>query len=279
MLIRWVEDYKARPGEVVAGREGGKGFACAIEQIAYRSRSQPSLGKALLLRSGELGQRHTDAGPGQRLRSQTIGREGIGEALRQCKAWLNLGDGWWSLHRKMLLTRKRRCCSLVRHFGTDPALPGLSGLLQVKVEKRLGEIGTACQRCRKKNGDLLASVGGFYGQPIAESSADCARGRRRHARIGVAVQAALIWLANHQMPNGSWSLQQLRESLHRQNLHRRRRRFGRCRRDGDGPPALPCRRANAQVQRPLQGAYPQRPSTGSSAISSPTATWPRARSR
>ena len=80
--------------------------------------------------------------------------------------------------------------------------------------------------------------------------------------------------------DGSWSLQDFQRSAARDktctgtgDVH------GRCRRHGDGPAALPGRRANAQVQRPLSRNISSRASTGSSVISSPTATWPRARSR
>ena len=95
-----------------------------------------------------------------------------------------------------------------------------------------------------------------------------------------AVTAALVWLANHQLYDGQLEPATLpRSSCTDKTCTGTGERLGRCRRDGDGPAALPRRRANAQVQRPLQGAYPQRHRLAHRAISSPTATWPRVRHR
>ena len=67
-----------------------------------------------------------------------------------------------------------------------------------------------------------------------------------------AVTGALIWLARHQLSDGSWSLQNYHAAVQRQDLHRPGHRPGRHRRHGHGPAALPGRRPNAQAKGPYR---------------------------
>ena len=91
-----------------------------------------------------------------------------------------------------------------------------------------------------------------------------------------AVTAALVWLANHQVYDGSWSLQNFHAALHRQDLHghgRSVRPMPAPRRWACCPSSPPGKRTSPKA---LTRTISSRASTGSSAISSPTATWPRA---
>ena len=51
---------------------------------------------------------------------------------------------------------------------------------------------------------------------------DCPRPAAARRPTERAVTAALVWLANHQSSDGSWSLQNYNAALHGQNLHRHR---------------------------------------------------------
>ncbi|MEI8376870.1 MAG: hypothetical protein WCJ35_28990, partial [Planctomycetota bacterium] len=117
---------------------------------------------------------------------------------------LELGDGWWDLAQKNVTQEKAALLARAAYWYRF-AGPGLSGLLQVKVEKRLAELGPDMTTA-KKQGDIMASARG-YGcrvgnfRPIIAMTVG---GTKQSER---AVTAALVWLANHQMSDGGWSLQ------------------------------------------------------------------------
>ncbi len=73
-----------------------------------------------------------------------------------------------------------------------------------------------------------------------------------HRHTERAVTAALVWLANHQMADGSWSLEKYTAACKDKTCTGAGADLGRRRRNGPGPVALPRRRTNAQVHGPYK---------------------------
>ena len=73
-----------------------------------------------------------------------------------------------------------------------------------------------------------------------------------------AVTGALVWLANHQMPDGSWSLQHYTQRCKDGTLHGHGQRQGRRRGHRHGRASLPGRRPDAQDQGALPRQHRQR---------------------
>jgi hypothetical protein len=116
----------------------------------------------------------------------------------EAEAQVRLGDGWWDLAGKAMGRTKAALLARALYWY-EQALPQLKGLAKARVEKRLQEAVALAPQ-----GPALRP-GGLGGRSEAA--------RERLVRDGggtkeseAAVSLGLQWLANHQAPDGRWSL-------------------------------------------------------------------------
>jgi hypothetical protein len=116
----------------------------------------------------------------------------------EAEAQVRLGDGWWDLAGKAMGRTKAQLLARAVYWY-EQAVPQLKGLAKARVEKRLQEVAALVPQ-----GPVL-KPGGFGGRSEAA--------RERLLRDGggtkeseAAVALGLQWLANHQAPDGRWSL-------------------------------------------------------------------------
>ena len=126
------------------------------------------------------------------------------EAPTSAADQLLLADRWWTLAQAQQEPFKGAMLSRAGHWYRS-AQPKLTGLLREKAGKRLAQ---SPPQARSKKTMLFERPGGsFYGcrsaciRPIMLATGG---GNDFSER---AVTMALVWLANHQLADGSWSLQ------------------------------------------------------------------------
>ena len=117
---------------------------------------------------------------------------------------LDLGDGWWELAQENATAEKTALLARAAHWYRL-ALPKLVGLSQVKAQKRLAEIPPHRLPPRER-GDLAGFLrpGSLRAPSLRRIAVKAGGGTIQSER---AVQAALVWLAKHQLSDGRWSLQ------------------------------------------------------------------------
>ena len=145
-------------------------------------------------------------------------------------------------------------------FGPGPKVAGAAGIgMGLGTGKDFGSGG---------------SGSGFGGRGSGSRKAMLATGGgTKHTER--AVTAALVWLANHQTLRWQLEPATLQDALHRQDLHRRRRvRPMPARRQWACCPSWPPGKRTSPKAHTRN--ISSKASTGSSVISSPMATWPRA---
>ena len=205
VLIKRVGDYKARLERSLQEKKAESDLLARLNTSPADPEANLALGKLYCLDRGDWDKGIPMLALGNNAELRRLAEKEHEKPLDSA-SMLDLGDGWWDLAQKNA-TQEKTAILARAAFWYRSAQPRLSGLSQVKVEKRLTEISESIT-APKKNGDLLVSaLQGFYGRrepslrPIVLADGG---GTKQSER---AVQAALAWLANHQLSNGSWSLE------------------------------------------------------------------------
>ena len=123
-------------------------------------------------------------------------------APADAKGQASLGDGWWDKAEKAT-GQEKKVFRLRAVYWYRKASGGLTGLVKVKVQKRLGElgeVGPGAAAGTAATGDAQALD--CRSQPARANLVQAMGGNEQSEK---AVAAALEWLAEHQLPDGGWS--------------------------------------------------------------------------
>ena len=182
-LIKQASERAAEIGELTKSYEAVKKAMAALEKTPDDTEANLTVGKYKCFAKGdwESGLPMLALGNDQALKALAA-KDLEGTVLSDDQ--VKLGDGWWSLAETQDGTTKKQVQGRVA-FWYRKAVPGLTGFVKDKVEKR------------------LEAMGGI-------STTDIAAHRDTSQFGDKLVSAALHWLARHQLSDGRWSLQDYR---------------------------------------------------------------------
>jgi hypothetical protein len=203
-LVKFVGDYKSRLEKSLRDKKTETDLLARLKTSPADPEANLALGKLYCFQRG-----NWDKGmPLLALSSDSALKQLAEKELARpfdSAGMLGVGDGWWELAQKNAPQEKSPLLGRAAYWYRL-AQPKLAGLLQVKVEKRLAEI-EPLVTAPETSDNSLVPVRGLYGwrEPALRPIVVVLAGGTTESER--AVRAALVWLANHQLSDGSWSLQ------------------------------------------------------------------------